>query len=78
MAFGIAPVFNRVPDLMAMFKDGQDFEGFDTMDEALGIINALINDPIRAEELGRNARIAVEPHTWDARIQQIFTGMGID
>ena len=78
MAFGIAPVFNRVPDLMAMFKDGQDFEGFDTMDEALGKIIALINDPLRAEELGRNARIAVEAHTWDARIQQIFTRMGID
>lgn len=77
MAFGIAPVFNRVPDLMDLFKDGQDFEGFDTLDEAVGITSALINDPLRAEELGRNARIAVESHTWDARINQIFERMGI-
>ncbi len=78
MAFGIAPVFNRVPDLMAMFKEGRDFEGFDTTGEAIGKISALKNDPIRSEELGRNARIAVECHSWDARIQQIFDRMGIN
>jgi hypothetical protein len=77
MGFGIAPVFNRVPDLMELFQDGRDFEGFDTMEEALAKITALLNDPLRAEELGHNARAAVEPHTWDARIQQIFEKMNI-
>ncbi|KKL88075.1 hypothetical protein LCGC14_1928350 [marine sediment metagenome] len=77
MGFGIAPVFNRVPDLMELFQDGRDFEGFDNEAEAIAKISALLNDPLRAEELGRNARIAVEPHTWDARIQQIFEKMNI-
>lgn len=72
MAFGIAPVLNRVPDLMELFKDGQDFLGFDTLDEAIAHVRALLPDPDAIERLGAQARRAVEPHTWDARVEQLL------
>ena len=72
MAFGIAPVLNRVPDLMDLFEDQKDFMGFNTEDEAVSIIHALLNDLPRADHIAKQARIAVEPHTWDARAAQIL------
>ncbi len=76
MAFGIPAVMNRVPDLMRMFKDREDFLGFDTEDEAVAMIHALLNDPEWAEQVGAAGRKAVEPHTWDARIEQILEETG--
>lgn len=77
MAMGIAPVFNRVPDLMDLFKDGEHFEGFDTMQEAIAKTQLLLNDPVRAEALGNAAREAVNPHSWDARLQTILEKMDV-
>ena len=77
MAFGIPAVMNRVPDLISMFKDGQDFLGFDTEEEALTLIKGLIADPKRAEEIGAAGRRAVEPHTWDVRIESILKHVGL-
>jgi len=73
MAFGIAPVLNRVPDLMAMFKDGEHFLGFDTLEQAIKQVERVLHDPALAEQIGLNARRAVEPHSWDARIQQVLS-----
>ncbi len=77
LAFGIPAVLNRVPDLMRMFKDGRDFIGFDTHEEALDAINGLLADPEKGTRIGAAGRRAVEPHTWDARVEQILfeTGM---
>lgn len=72
MAFGIPAVLNRVPDLMEMFVDGQDFAGFDNQDEAVAVINHLLADPKTAQELGAAGRKAVEPHTWDARMDYVL------
>jgi glycosyltransferase involved in cell wall biosynthesis len=77
MALGIAPVLNRVPDLMEMFQDGQDFMGFDDAKQAQKIIVELARDPERCDELGRAARRAVEPHSWDSRVEQIFDECGL-
>lgn len=77
MAMGIAPVLNRVPDLMTMFKDEQDFLGFDSEDEAVSHVNELLFDLDWADDIGRNAREAVLPHSWDARVQQILEDTGL-
>ena len=77
MALGLPAVMNRVPDLMRMFKDGEDFLGFDTEGEAVQHVHALLSDTPRAVEIGKRARKAVEPHSWNARIQSIFEKTGI-
>lgn len=77
MAYGIAPVLNRVPDLVQMFKDGQDFFGFDTLEEGVEQAERLIKDPKLAEEIGLNARRAVEPHSWDARMEEVLEKAGV-
>jgi hypothetical protein len=68
MAFGIAPLLNRVPDLMEMFTEGRDFEGFGDESELVTKAMALLKDPDRCQALGEQARKAVEPHSWDARV----------
>jgi glycosyltransferase involved in cell wall biosynthesis len=77
MAMGIAPVLNRVPDLMSMFEDRQDFLGFDTEDQAVSLVTELLDDLEFADWVGRCARKAVEPHSWDARVQQILEDTGL-
>jgi hypothetical protein len=77
MAYGIAPVLNRVPDLMELFVDRRDFLGFDTQDEAVQHVFDCVADRSYADQIGRAARKAVEPHTWDARIDQIFRNCGL-
>jgi len=72
MAFGIAPVLNRVPDLCQMFKDGRDFYGFDNTEEAIACTLILSKDLLMCEDLGAAACRAVKPHTWDARIDQLL------
>lgn len=77
MAFGLPAVMNRVPDLMTMFKDGQDFIGFDTLDQALGAVDDLLLHPDKARQIGENARKAVEFHTWDWRVECLLTACGL-
>jgi glycosyltransferase involved in cell wall biosynthesis len=77
MAFGLPAVMNRVPDLMSLFKDGQDFIGFDNESQAVTAINGLLADPQKAQEIGRAARKAVEPHTWDSRVETILKEVGL-
>ena len=80
MAFGIAPVLNRVPDLMEMFQDGVEFVGFNS-DDMTGAMNAAIGlarDPDRCDALGKAARFAVEQHhSWDHRIQTLLKEVGL-
>ena len=77
MAFGIAPVLNRVPDLMSMFTEGQDFLGFSDQAEAIAQVRSVVDDAEALERLGANARRAVEQHTYGARIQQVFETVGL-
>jgi glycosyltransferase involved in cell wall biosynthesis len=72
MGFGIVPVINRVPDLMDMFVDGEHFLGFDTLEEAVEQVDKALSDPKLAQEIGYNARRAVEPHSWDARMEHVL------
>jgi len=77
MAFGIAPVLNRVPDLVSMFKEGEHFYGFDTVQEGVMAALKLAQDPFMADEIGRKAQTAVAPHTWDARMDDLLRKVGL-
>lgn len=77
MAFGIAPVINRVPDLFEIFTEGQDFLGFDNLDEAVTQVGWCLENPEAANALGEQARLSVEPHSWDARMQSVLEEAGL-
>jgi len=83
MHIGVCPLVNRVPDLERVgFVDGRDYLGFDSLEEALEQVKRALTirvpvpndqggDIPLAEQIDFNARIAVEPHTWDARVEAI-------
>lgn len=77
MGMGMPLVTNRVPDLGSFFADGVEFLGFDSREEAVEQVIRLKNDPVFAGTLGRRARKAAHPHTWDARINQILREVGL-
>jgi hypothetical protein len=77
MAFGIVPIINRVPDLMDLFRDREEFLGFDTEDEAVAMVHTILDDLDWAQEIGEKARRAVEPHTWDARMEKVLGVAGL-
>lgn len=77
MAMGCAPVLNRVPDLMEMFRDGEDFLGFESAAEARAHVLNLVNDPFAAERIAKNAQMAVRPHSWDARMADVLNKVGL-
>lgn len=72
MAFGICPVLNRVPDLMELFTEGEHFLGFGDLNEAAQKAEMAAKDFGLCERIGNAARNAVEPHSWDARVQKIL------
>lgn len=76
MAFGIVPILNRVPDLGQLFTEGEHYLGFSNMGEALSKFSWAMDHPEEAQEIARAGREAVEPHTWDARVDQILDDLG--
>lgn len=77
MAMGVVPVLNRVPDLMEMFTDGTDFQGFDTMDEAVELICHFSENLDEADMASYCAMDAVREHTWDNRMQAVLEETGV-
>lgn len=77
LAFGLPAVMNRVPDLMRLFKDGEDFLGFNDIEEAISCVDRLLQNPEEAKRIGENARKAVEPHSWETRVQQVLKDVGL-
>ena len=71
---GRAVVCNRVPDLELFFEPGKDLFVFDTMDEALEGATGLVARPTVGHLFASCGLAAVEPHTYDARVQQILAG----
>lgn len=78
MALGLPAVMNRVPDLITMFRDGEDFLGFSTLDEAVKAVKFLLANPEAAAKIAANGLKAVEKHSWDNRIQTILEKVGLD
>jgi hypothetical protein len=76
-AMGVPAVMNRTPDLNKFLTDGIDYLGFDTLDEAVKQTLTLYEDEDLRKELAWNAKMAIAPHTYDARIQEILDVCGI-
>lgn len=77
-AMDLPLVCNRVPDLPLHFVETYDYQGFDTVDEAVWNVKMLLADPDLSKTMANNLRNKVENlHTYDHRIQQIFDTIGI-
>lgn len=75
-AMGLAPVMNVTPDMGEFFLIGEDYSGFYNFREAVDNVLELMNHPEEVERISANALNAVRPHTYDARVNQIFTECG--
>jgi hypothetical protein len=76
MAMRLCPVINRVPDLGEWFKEGVDYLAFGTMEEAIEKVLWAKEHPETAAIIAYEAHKSVQPHTYDARIGQIFQEFG--
>lgn len=72
MSLGVVPVLNRVPDLLELFEEDEHFIGFGSIEEAILKIAILLGDKKYALRVIDNAKEAVQPHSWDARVEQIL------
>ncbi len=72
MAMSCAAVLNRTPDLMDMFVEEEHFLGFNTIQEGVAQVKRLVADNQLRGRIADAGRIAVEPHTYDARIRTIL------
>lgn len=76
MGFAILPLLNRVPDLMEIFTEDEHFLGFGTMGEAIEKFKWAMQNPFEAKKIAAAGHQAVQPHTWDARVEQILKECG--
>ena len=77
MAMGLPAVLNSVPDLVSMFNAGEDYATFHTPEEGYTVVEALLRDPDRAQEIAENGYKAVQEHSWDARMSQVLSESGV-
>jgi hypothetical protein len=77
MAMGLPVVTNRVPDLSHFFIEGEDYLGFDTLDEAEKQVMRLLVDDKLYGRIILGGQEKVRPHTWDARVEQILQDSGL-
>ena len=75
MAMGCAGVFNIVPDLMDLFKEGKHFLGFTNIQEGVNQVMRLIEDDDLRRSIADAGRVAVREHTYDARISTILAAV---
>jgi len=66
-------VVNSVPDLDEFFVDGQDLVVFTNLIDAVNKIIYYLNNLQKTQEISISGHSAVQPHTWDARIEQILS-----
>lgn len=64
-------VVNRVPDLERFFSN-QDLFAFENIEEALKGIEWALKDKEGAAQVAQRGHETVQPHTWDARVEQII------
>lgn len=68
-------VVNRVPDLERFFKDEIDLVIFDNLEDAEQAVMFYHGDTRRAQQIAEQGHKTVEPHTWDARIEQVINDL---
>lgn len=78
-AFKLPLVTNRVSDLRLHFEEGYDFLGFNTAEEAVRRVKALLDSPLLMETAARNLeQKVITQHTYDNRINQILNEVGLN
>lgn len=79
MAMKLCPVINRVPDLGEFFQKEYDYIEFDgnNLNSAVEAVMTAKEHPDWAEAVAQHAYKAVQPHTYDARVEQILKECGL-
>lgn len=73
LGMGRLQVINRVPDLSNFFEDGKDLVVFENnLDECIEKIMYYLGHEEEAQKIAEHGNKTVQPHTWDARIEQIL------
>jgi hypothetical protein len=75
-AMGLAPVMNTVPDMHEFMGADYHYFEFRNLSEAVEKVLWLKEHPIECADLAQRAYENILPHTYDDRIQQIFTESG--
>lgn len=78
MAMKQIPVMNRLPHLEELgFEEGRQYLGFENVQEAVEKCEWALMHESEANAIALSAYNAVQKHTYDARIEQIFEAVGI-
>ena len=73
MGMQIPLVANRTPDLMNQFKEGLDFRGFDTLEEAVQTVMFFVNNQADADRIARNGFLTAKfEYTWKERVGEMI------
>jgi hypothetical protein len=76
-AMGVPAVQNTVPDMRTFFVLNDHYLEFTDVDGAERQVIELLSNPDMANEMANRAMRKVEPHTYDARVQQILERVGL-
>jgi len=76
-AMGVAAVQNTTPDMKNFLTAGEDYLEFTNVDEAVNQVLKLHIDNDMLCGIANNALAKIEPHTYDARVQQILETVGL-
>ncbi len=75
---GALYVTHRNPDLCRVFREGEEFECYETQQEAYAKISYYLDHPVERERIGRiGQQKALALHTWDERLASTFTQLGL-
>jgi hypothetical protein len=76
-AMCVPAVQNTVPDMNTFLVAGEHYLEFTDINGAEKQVIKLLSDPDMADEMANSAMRKVEPHTYDARVQQILERVGL-
>jgi spore maturation protein CgeB len=66
-------ITHRNPDLLEIFKEGDEAEYYMTTDEAARKIKYYLNNPEIAQKIGKNAYLKARKfYTWEKRFEEVF------
>ena len=75
---GALYITHRNPDLLSIFNEGEDFECYSSTKELIEKIKFYQKFPEKASEIGlRGREKALKYHSWDYRLKEYFTRLGI-
>jgi len=76
-AMGICSVQNTVPDMRNFFVPGQHYLEFNNVESGVEQVMNALNDPAMMKEIADAGWRKVQPHTYDARVQEILERTGL-